>query len=91
MAVTAQKVFAGTNNSLLVIKDNKVIKTIALEGTPTGVVKASDGNVWVSVNSTPAKIMKVSSKDYSILKTNELGSFQVSAGWGATPGNQRQR
>lgn len=58
MAVTAQKVFAGTNNSLLVIKDNKVIKTIALEGTPTGVVKASDGNVWVSVNSTPAKIMK---------------------------------
>lgn len=29
--------------------------------------------------------MKVSSKDYSILKTNKLGSFQVSAGWGATP------
>lgn len=86
MAISDNKVFVGGNKSVFVLKDGKVIHTIALESAPTGIIKASDGHIWVSTDGAVAQIAKISSKDYSVLQTNNLTGFNVSAGWGATPG-----
>lgn len=85
MAVAQGKTFAMTSNGILVLQNGTILKKIELESTPTGILKASDGNLWVAINA-PAKIMKISSNDYSVIKENEIGEgFGLSAGWGSTP------
>lgn len=89
MAVANGKLFAATyDNSVIVIETGKaaVSATIDMKAAISGVIKASDGNLWVSCTSNPGKIIKVSSKDYSIIKENEVGDAPIGAGWGATPG-----
>ena len=74
MAVVGGKVFASQDKNLLVIETgkDKVSATVEFDGKISGVVKSSDNNVWVSVAS--GKIAKVSAKDYSIIKENDLSS-----------------
>lgn len=85
MAVAQGKTFAMTSDGILVLQNGTILKNIKLESTPTGILKASDGNLWVAINA-PAKIMKISSNDYSVIKENEIGEgFGLSAGWGSTP------
>ena len=74
MAVVGGKVFASQNKNLLVIESgkDKVSATVEFDGNISGVVKSSDNNVWVSVST--GKIAKVSAKDYSIIKENDLSS-----------------
>lgn len=85
MAVAQGKTFAMTSDGILVLQNGTILKKIVLESTPTGILKASDGNLWVAINA-PAKIKKISSSDYSVIKENEIGEgFGLSAGWGSTP------
>lgn len=86
MAVVGDKVFVPAGKSIYVIQGNAIIRTITMPGTVSGVVRAYDNNLWVSCTTSPAQINKVSSSDYSILQTNELGDAKVGAGFGATPG-----
>lgn len=74
MAVVGGKVFASQNKNLLVIESgkDKVSATVEFDGNISGVVKSSDNNVWVSVST--GKIAKVSAKDYSIIKENDLSA-----------------
>lgn len=86
MAVAESKVFVPTSSALLVVEAGKdtISHTIEMEASVSGVIKASDGNLWVSCTS-PNKIVKINAKDYSIIQTNEVEQA-LGAGWGATPG-----
>ena len=89
MAVTNNKVFAPASKSILVLEPGKseVAHKIELDAPVSGVIKASDGNLWVSTTGTPQKIMKINSKDYSIMQTNEMpAEAKLGSGAGATPG-----
>ena len=79
MAVVGGKVFASQNKNLLVIESgkDKVSATVEFDGNISGVVKSSDNNVWVSVST--GKIAKVSAKDYSIIKENDLSADKDAA------------
>lgn len=90
MAVVGGKVFASQNKNLLVIESgkDKVSATVEFDGNISGVVKSSDNNVWVSVST--GKIAKVSAKDYSIIKENDLSADKdatktLSASFAAAP------
>lgn len=74
MAVVEGKVFASQSKNLLVIEagKNTVAATVEFDANISGVVKSSDGNVWVSVSS--GKIAKINAKDYSIIKENDLSA-----------------
>lgn len=85
MVVIGEKVFAGTSSSIVVLQGNKIVKAIDFENAPTGIVRSADGNIFVSTNGSPAKITKISSADYSIIKENELNDYNLSNNWGATP------
>ncbi|HBG41920.1 MAG TPA: hypothetical protein DDZ96_01010 [Porphyromonadaceae bacterium] len=88
MAVANNKVFAIVKKSLIVLEANGtgVAKTIDLGATVSGLLAAKDGNLWVSTTGSPNKIVKINSKDYSIIRSNEITEGKVGAGWGATPG-----
>jgi hypothetical protein len=86
MAVVGDKVFVPAGKNILVIKDKAVIHTIVMNGSISGVINSYDNNLWVSCTTNPAQINKISSSDYSIIKTNETAEAKIGAGWGATPG-----
>ena len=91
MAVADGKVFAVLGSKLLVLEkdQDKVSKTLEMEWPITGVLKAEDGNLFVSTQeySTKAnKIAKINSKTYEVIKENAVELGSVSAGYGATPG-----
>ncbi|WP_126973597.1 DUF5074 domain-containing protein [Gynurincola endophyticus] len=88
MAVSNNKIFAAAGKKVYVIEANKDTLTYALEmeATVSGVVKASDGNIWVSTTGAPHKISKINQSDYSVVQTNSISAGSVSSGWGATPG-----
>ena len=86
MAVVGKKIFVPASKNIYVIEENQVTDTIKMEGNISGVLRTNDNNLWVSCTTKPAQINKVSSKDYSIMQTNEIAEAQVGAGWGATPG-----
>ncbi len=73
MAVADGKVFATVKNTVVVIEAGKdaISNTIEFDGNVSGVIKASDGNLWVSDAS--GKITKVDPKTYA-----KLGSSTVS-------------
>lgn len=86
MAMADGKVFAASKSGLLVLEpDTKTARTIELEGTVTGVLRSSDGNLWVSTTS-PARIAKIDAATGEIIRSNEVTLGSLSAGWGATPG-----
>ncbi|MHC5200866.1 DUF5074 domain-containing protein [Myroides sp. LJL119] len=88
MAVVNNKVFVPGNKSVLVIQgDNlEVSHVIDMPGAVSGVIKTSDGNLYVSTTGSPNKITKISATDYSVIQENEITQGKVGAGWGATPG-----
>ncbi|WP_295120146.1 DUF5074 domain-containing protein [uncultured Chitinophaga sp.] len=88
MAVSNNKLFAAAGTKVFVVEPNKDTLTIALDikASVSGVVKASDGNIWVSNTGSPARISKINYRDYSVIKANDITVGSVSAGFGATPG-----
>lgn len=76
MAVSKGKVFAAKDNSIVVIQGQTVIGTTEFNSTPKAILKADDGNIWVSTSNS---ISKLSSTDYSIIKTNNLDGYQLDA------------
>lgn len=86
MAVVGDKVFASSGESLKVFQNGALVETMKFDGRISGVVKSHDGQLWVSVTSKPAKICKVSTSNLTILQSNSLGDFAISAGWATTPG-----
>lgn len=88
MAVSNNKVFAAAGSKVYVVEANKDTLSYGwdLKANVSGVVKASDGNIWVSTTGSPSKISKINYRDYSLIKSNDITTGSVSAGWGATPG-----
>ncbi|MGN7819327.1 DUF5074 domain-containing protein [Chitinophaga sp. 22536] len=88
LAVSNNKIFAAAGSKVYVVEPNKDTLTYALDmkGSVSGVVRASDGNIWVSTTGSPAKISKINFRDYSLIKANDIITGSVSAGFGATPG-----
>ncbi|WP_127127507.1 DUF5074 domain-containing protein [Pseudoflavitalea rhizosphaerae] len=88
MAVSNNKVFAAAGTKVYVIEAGKDTLTygVDMKASVSGVVRASDGNIWVSTTTSPAKISKVNYRDYSLIRANEITTGSLSAGWGATPG-----
>lgn len=88
MAVVGDKIFAQAGSSVLVLQANNdsIIKKIDFDASVSGVIKSSDGNIWVSCTSNPAKIMKVNPASYAVIKTNEITDAKIGSGWAATPG-----
>lgn len=87
MAVIGNKVFAAAGKSLHVLEPGRtdIVHTLTMDANISGLRKSADGKLWVSVVSDPAVIMKIDPADYSMLKSNELGSYKIGAGWGAVP------
>lgn len=87
MAVVGNKVFAAAGKSLHVLEPGRtdIVRTLTMDANISGLRKSADGKLWVSVVSNPALIMKIDPSDYSILKSNELGSYKIGAGYGAVP------
>lgn len=88
MAVSNNKVFAAAGTKVYVIEPDKDTLTYSLDmkAAVSGVVKASDDNIWVSTTGAPSKISKINFRDYSVIKANDVTTGSVSAGVGATPG-----
>lgn len=88
MAVSNNKVFAAAGTKVYVVEADKDTLTVAIDmkASVSGVVKASDGNIWVSTTTAPAKISKINYRDHSLIKVNELSTGSAGAGFGATPG-----
>ncbi|MBO9661109.1 MAG: DUF5074 domain-containing protein, partial [Chitinophagaceae bacterium] len=88
MAVSNNKLFAAAGTKVFVVEADKDTLTVAIDmkASVSGVVKASDGNIWVSTTTAPAKISKINYRDYSLIKANEISAGAVGAGFGATPG-----
>ena len=88
MAVSNNKIFAAAGTKVYVIEADKDTLTYALDmkASVSGVVKASDGNIWVSTTGAPARISRINFRDYSLIKANDITTGSVSAGFGATPG-----
>lgn len=88
MAVSNNKVFAAAGTKVYIIEPDKDTLTYALDmkAAVSGVVKASDDNIWVSTTGAPSKISKINFRDYSVIKANDITTGSVSAGFGATPG-----
>lgn len=82
MAVSKGKVFAAKGNSIVVIQGQAIVGTTEFESNPTAVIKADDGNLWVSTSNS---ISKLSSTDYSIIKTNSLKDYQLTTYGSAAP------
>lgn len=85
MAVADGKVFAIAGSKLLVLEKGKttVGKTIDMGQRIAAVAKADDGNLWVSMQGSPAKIAKVNSKTGESIKTNVVTEVNLNAGAGA--------
>ena len=88
MAVSNNKIFAAAGTKVYVIEADKDSISYALDmkASVSGVVKASDGNIWVSTTGSPSKISKINYRDYSLIKANDITTGSLSAGFGATPG-----
>lgn len=81
MAVSKGKVFAVNGSSIIAIQGQAIVGTKVFDSAPTGITKADDGNLWVSTSNS---ISKLSSTDFSIIKTNILEGYQLIT-WGVAP------
>lgn len=87
MVVANDKVFFYAGKNLRVIEKNSddVSITIDMGATISGIEKSKDGNIWVATTGSPHKISKVSSSDYTVIKSNEITIGTVAGGMFATP------
>lgn len=87
MATAKDKVFIPCKKNVLVIEKGKkeIAHTIEFDGTVSGIIKSSDGNLWISTTGTPNKISKISSSDYTLIRANDITEGKLGAGWGASP------
>lgn len=88
MAVADGKVFVSVAKNVVVIEPNKdeISSTITFDGNVSGVIKASDGNIWVSDAS--GNITKVDARTYAKLGTNKVSDEAksvLSASFAAAP------
>ena len=88
MVVANDKVFFYAGKKLSVIEKNSddVSITIDMGANISGIEKSKDGNIWVATTGSPHRISKVSSSDYTVIKSNEISIGTVAAGVFATPG-----
>jgi hypothetical protein len=88
MVAAKGKVFVIAGNKLLILLPNntRVSQSISMGATISGIVKAKDGNLFVSTTGSPAKITKIDTGAGGAIKANEVTQGSLSAGWGATPG-----
>ena len=88
MAVADGKVFVIAGKKIFVLEANRldIAHTIDMGVNISGLLRAKDGNLWVSTTGAPNKIAKVSSSTYAVIKENEITEGKLGAGWGATPG-----
>ena len=88
MAVANGKVFVIASKKIFVLEANRlnIAHTMEMSANISGLLRAKDGNLWVSTTGTPNKIAKVSSTTYEVIKENEIKEGKLGAGWGATPG-----
>lgn len=85
MAVIGNKLYAQTNgNQILVIEGKAVASTIEVAGAVSGIVKAQDGNLWVSTLN-PNTIAKINASDNKLMDSHALKQ-NITAGWGAIAG-----
>lgn len=90
MAVANGMVFVSGGTKLFVLEKNKaqVSHVIDMGATISGVIKSSDGNIWVSTlqaTGKTAQISKINSQTYAITKSNNVTECSLSAGMAATP------
>ncbi|MCI7309229.1 MAG: hypothetical protein MR536_00015 [Prevotella sp.] len=84
LTTAGNKVYAMTNDhQVLVISGNKVIKKVAVGGNPSGLMRASDGHLWLSYTG-PNTICKWDVTKDEIIKRNAL-TQKIGAGWGVAP------
>lgn len=89
MAVTQGKVFASVDKTVVVIEQGRtaVSATIEFTGDVSGVVKSSDGNLWVST--ADKTISKVDARTYEIVETHDVSDVvtgsQLSKSFAASP------
>lgn len=88
MAVCNGKIFAAVDKTVVVIEQGQdaITNTIQFEGKVSGVIKASDGNLWVS--DANGNIYKIDSGTYAEIGSQYVGDEAkntLSAGWAATP------
>lgn len=79
MAVADGKLFASQDENLLVIEagQKSVAHTITFDSDLSGVIKSSDGNLWVSLSS--GKIAKVNAQNYSVTETHDIAATNADA------------
>ena len=89
MAVAQGKVFASVDKTVVVIEQGRtaVSATIEFTGDVSGVVKSSDGNLWVST--ADKTISKVDARTYEIVETHDVSDVvtgsQLSKSFAASP------
>lgn len=86
MAVVGKKVYAYSGKYIFVMEGTAPVDTIKMEGNISGLIKSSDGNLWVSMTTSPNKIAKVDPATLTVIQTNEVTEGSVSSGVFATPG-----
>lgn len=84
MVASGNKVYAMTNdNKILVISGNQVVKSVPVSGSLSGLVKAFDGNLWVSYTA-PNTIAKFDVNTDAITETKAL-TQDIGVGYGQVP------
>ena len=89
MAVAQGTVFASVDKTVVVIEQGRtaVSATIEFTGDVSGVVKSSDGNLWVST--ADKTISKVDARTYEIVETHDVSDVvtgsQLSKSFAASP------
>ena len=86
MAVVNGKIFASKGKEVRIIESGKdsISSTISFDANVSGVVRSSDGNLWVST--ADGFISKVDVSNCSIIKRNDTGQKSaLSASYAASP------
>lgn len=89
MAVAQGKVFATVGKTVVVIEQGRtaISATIEFTGNVSGLLKSSDGNLWVST--ADKKISKVDAQTYEIIDTHDVSDVvagsQLAASYAASP------
>lgn len=84
MVTSGNKVYAMTkDNNILVISGNQVVKSVAVSGSLSGLVKAFDGNLWVSYTA-PNTVCKFNVNADAITQSKVL-TQEIGAGYGKVP------
>lgn len=88
MAVAQGKIFATAGKKVLVIEKgkDKISGSIEFNHPLRGIVRSSDGNLWVSTSA--GKISKIDAQSHTIIKTNTLSGDAIgtqSVDFTATP------